>query len=61
MTCVSNDATDCESSGSTSVGEVYERKNGYKVELKTEVLRVRDGAAIAEGMHTIWVPDYLHM
>ena len=56
---MSNDATDCESSG--TVGEVYERKNGYQVELKTEVRRVRDGAAIAEGMHTIWVPDYLHM
>lgn len=59
VTCVSNDATDCESSG--TVGEVYERKNGYQVELKTEVRRVRDGAAIAEGTHTIWVPDYLHM
>jgi hypothetical protein len=43
------------------VGEVYERKNGYKVELKTKVLRVRDGTAIAEGMHTIWVPDYLQV
>jgi hypothetical protein len=34
---------------------------GYQVELQTQVTRTRDGIAIAEGIHTIWVPDYLRM
>jgi hypothetical protein len=41
--------------------DVYERKNGFEVCLRTEVTRVRDGAKIAEGTHSIWIPDYLHM
>ena len=41
--------------------DAYERKNGFEVCLRTEVTRVRDGAKIAEGTHTIWIPDYLHM
>jgi hypothetical protein len=41
--------------------DVYERKNGFEVCLRTEVTRVRDGAKIADGTHSIWIPDYLHM
>jgi hypothetical protein len=41
--------------------DAYERNNGFEVCLRTEVTRVRDGAKIAEGTHTIWIPDYLHM
>jgi hypothetical protein len=41
--------------------DAYERKNGFEVCLRTEVTRVRDGAKIAEGTHSIWIPDYLHM
>ena len=38
----------------------HERKKGYAVTMKTEVTRLRDGAMIAEGTQTIWVPDYRH-
>jgi hypothetical protein len=41
--------------------DLYERSNGFEVCLKTQVARVRDGAPIAEGTHSIWIPDYLHM
>ena len=55
------DASSSSSSTPESSREVYERKGGYEVQLKTEVTRMRDGAAIAEGTHMIFVPDYLHM
>ena len=41
--------------------DVRKRKNGYQVNLKTNVLRINDGLIIAEGGHSIWIPDYLHM
>jgi acyl dehydratase len=41
--------------------DVRKRKNGYQVNLKTNVLRINDGVIIAEGNHSIWIPDYLHM
>jgi len=39
----------------------FKKGKGYEVILKTECTRVRDGAVIAEGCHTIWIPDYMHM
>jgi hypothetical protein len=39
----------------------YDRRYGYQVNLKTQVSRVRDDAVIAEGKHSIWIPDYLRM
>ena len=42
-------------------GDVRQRKNGFQVNLKTNVLRINDGHFIAEGNHSIWIPDYLHM
>jgi hypothetical protein len=37
------------------------RKSGYQVDISTQVVRVRDERVIAKGMHSIWIPDYLHM
>jgi hypothetical protein len=37
------------------------RTHGYDVTLQTVVTRVRDDCIIAEGVHELWVPDYLHM
>lgn len=59
VTGISDDATGCKSSATTR--DIFERKNGYEVQLTTQVMRMRDGAAIAEGTHAIWVPDYLRM
>lgn len=39
----------------------YDRRVGYQVNLTTAVTRVRDDAVIAEGRHSIWIPDYLRM
>jgi len=39
----------------------YDRRHGYQVNLKTKVARVRDDAIIADGTHSIWIPDYQHM
>lgn len=38
-----------------------ERRQGYTVHLKTAVTRVRDDLVLAEGGHSIWIPDYLRM
>lgn len=38
-----------------------ELKYGYTVHLKTTVTRNRDNLVIAEGSHSIWIPDYLRM
>jgi hypothetical protein len=38
-----------------------ERKNGYEVELETEVVRVQDDVPIAKGVHKVWIPDHLNM
>jgi acyl dehydratase len=43
------------------LNDVRKRKNGYQVDLRTNVLRINDGVIIAEGNHSIWIPDYLHM
>jgi len=51
---------ECAGGGGDSEG-LYERTNGFEVCLRTEVARVRDGAPIAEGTYSIWIPDYLHM
>jgi hypothetical protein len=37
------------------------RQHGYTVRLKTTVSRERDALALAEGSHSIWIPDYLRM
>jgi hypothetical protein len=64
---VTEHATACASdvdSRSSHHEDAYECtncKNGFEVGLRTEVTRVRDGAKIAEGTHSIWIPDYLHM
>jgi hypothetical protein len=46
---------------SDSNEQQQQQKYGYQVDLKTEVLRVRDDAHIAEGTHSIWIPDYQGM
>jgi hypothetical protein len=33
-----------------------DRKDGYCIKLKTEVVRVQDDAVIADGTHLVWVP-----
>ena len=38
-----------------------QRTHGYDVTLRTIVSRVRDDCIIAEGIHELWVPDYLRM
>ena len=38
-----------------------ERKNGFEVELETEVVRVQDDFPIAKGVHKVWIPDHLKM
>lgn len=43
------------------IGEGFEKCHGYQVDLKSLVLRVRDDAVIAEGVYSIWIPDYEHM
>lgn len=47
-----------DSRGMEATGE---RTYGYQVQLETRVARVRDKLVIAEGSHTIWIPDYLRM
>jgi hypothetical protein len=42
-------------------GEGSMQEKGYQVCLITEVTRVRDDALIAEGSHTVWIPDYQKM
>jgi hypothetical protein len=37
------------------------RENGYQVDLSTHVTRVRDDTVLAEGTHSIWIPDYQRM
>lgn len=44
-----------------SMDAAAELKYGYKVHLKTTVTRNRDNLVIAEGSHSIWIPDYLRM
>jgi hypothetical protein len=39
----------------------YDRRNGHQVDLKTTVARVRDDVVIAEGEHSVWIPDYQNM
>jgi hypothetical protein len=39
----------------------YGRRYGRQVDLKTSVARARDDVVIAEGEHSIYIPDYLHM
>ena len=39
----------------------HQRTHGYDVTLRTIVSRVRDDCIIAEGIHELWVPDYLSM
>lgn len=36
----------------------FKRDSGYEISLDTEVTRVRDGAIITEGSHTVWIADY---
>lgn len=43
-----------EEEGSSSM----EHTNGYELEVKTQVKRVRDGAIISDGSQTVWLPDY---
>jgi hypothetical protein len=38
-----------------------ERKDGFEVELQTEVVRVQDDDVMAKGVHKVWIPDYLNM
>mmetsp|Transcript_4689 Transcript_4689/g.10534 ORF Transcript_4689/g.10534 Transcript_4689/m.10534 type:complete len:273 (+) Transcript_4689:137-955(+) len=37
------------------------QKQGFLVNLETNVTHVRDSSYIAKGSHRIWIPDYLHM
>jgi acyl dehydratase len=39
----------------------YDRRYGHQVDLKTTVARVRDDVVIAEGEHSVWIPDYQNM
>jgi hypothetical protein len=56
------DSSTTESQNRTSDrGDLFERKNGYEVHLKTSVNRVRDDNEVAVGTHVIWIPDYMHM
>ena len=34
---------------------------GYEVLIRCDATRERDGAIIAQGHHTVLVPDYMHM
>lgn len=47
--------------GENNIARGEERVHGFKVNLQTTVTRVRDGLSIAEGSHSIWIPDYLRM
>lgn len=40
--------------------DVYNRSQGYQINLSTKVLRLRDEAIIAEGSHSIWIPEIPH-
>ena len=56
-----SESASCGGYGDDDRNDLYERKNGFEVCLRTEVVRVRDGSPIADGRHSIWIPDYLHM
>lgn len=60
---VSNKGRTHNTDGSPDRGEEdrYDRRYGHQVDLKTTVARVRDDVVIAEGEHSVWIPDYLHM
>lgn len=49
------------SSNNTNNERNERRQHGYTVRLKTTVSRERDDLALAEGSHSIWIPDYLRM
>jgi hypothetical protein len=36
----------------------YNKKDGYQIDFKTSVVRVRDEAIIAVGNTIVWIPDY---
>jgi acyl dehydratase len=36
----------------------FKRDCGYEIYLDTQVSRVRDGAIITKGSHTVWIADY---
>lgn len=40
--------------------EFRQRTNGYQVDLETVVLRLNDEMIVAQGTHSIWIPDYLN-
>lgn len=52
-------ATDAQSSSPSS--SPSPRQVGFLVKLESTVHRVQDGAAIALGEQTIWIPDYKNM
>jgi hypothetical protein len=44
-----------------TLSEQSGEKNGYMVNLQTQVSRIRDDEIIVEGLKTIWIPDYENM
>ena len=60
--CVNQEA-DCLGCGGDQEihNDVRKRQNGHQVNLRTGVFRINDEVLIAEGTHSIWIPDYLHM
>uniref|UniRef100_A0A7S2RPL8 Uncharacterized protein n=1 Tax=Eucampia antarctica TaxID=49252 RepID=A0A7S2RPL8_9STRA len=51
-----NTSTDSETK--TIRDDRFQRDSGYEITLGTQVTRVRDGAIIAEGNHSVWIADY---
>lgn len=47
------------SNGANGGGQNGTTDLGYEILLSTQVTRVQDDVAIAEGHHTVWIPAYL--
>ncbi len=45
--------------GGSELEEAIGHTSGHELEVKTQVKRVRDGAIIADGSQTIWLPHYI--
>ena len=48
--------TASSSASETPIG-FTSRQDGYEIELETQVTRTQDGAIIAQGSHSVWVPS----
>ena len=45
----------------TTTKDYSNHRDGFDIQLNTQVIRSQDDAVIAEGLHSVWIPSYLSM